>query len=93
MQGIKTPFNFSEPSQYSKIRETTKWQMVSPLEYYVSCRAVDSTAKWEDLNSCAICMCELWEDLPDEKDDAKMLKNMVKEQQKLSGSIGDAKFL
>lgn len=75
MQGIKTPSNFSEPNQYNQISQTTKWQMVSPLEYYVSCRAVDNTAKWEDLNSCSICMCALWDDLEtEETDNAKLLK-------------------
>ena len=51
--------------------------MISPLEFFVSCRAVDDTAKWDDLNSCSICMCELWDDITDEDNDTVKLMQKI----------------
>lgn len=93
MEGIKTPHGFTEVVEYSKVCQTTKWQMISPLEFYVSCKAVDATAKWEELNSCRICMCELWEDLEDTGNDGKLMKDMYELQHELHAFINDEDFL
>ena len=39
----------------------TKWIETSPLKFYTDVRAQDSSAKWNDINKCALCMCELFD--------------------------------
>ena len=49
----------------------TNWREISPLEYYMKVKSQDESAKWEEINKCAICMCEVFDEIQiDKKDDA-----------------------
>lgn len=50
---------------YQDLYDVTKFIYISPLEFYITSMAADPTAKWDQLNSCTVCMCELFEDIDD----------------------------
>jgi hypothetical protein len=40
----------------------TNWVEYTPLSYFYDNKAPDKNLKWEQVNSCAVCMCELFEE-------------------------------
>jgi hypothetical protein len=50
------------------VSQLTNWVEVSPLEFFIKSKAKDSSVKWEQINSCSLCMCELYEDIEDSPD-------------------------
>lgn len=43
---------------------------ISALEYYMKALESDENTKWSQVNSCSICMCELYDEIeiPDTED-------------------------
>ena len=65
--------------------ELTKWREISPLEFYISVKSQDSSAKWHEINKCPICMCELFDDIEtneEETDPKKMHEETMQKIQK-----------
>jgi len=47
---------------------------MAPLEFYVSVKAQDPSAKWHEINKCSICMCELYDDIITDEEEKDMQK-------------------
>ena len=54
------------------------------MEYYITCKESDATCKWDELNSCRICMCPLYDDI-DEGDELN--KQLHKAQRELMTKV------
>ena len=66
--------------------------MVSPMEFYLTCKAQDNSSKWEEINSCCICMCPLFDDIDEDK--GELMQQIIKEQKGIKDKVeaGDKKF-
>jgi len=57
-----------------EIAKLTKWREFSPMDFYMKVRAKDASAKWHEINKCAICQCELYEiETNEEETDAEKM--------------------
>ena len=53
---------------YKQIEGITKWKEISPLEFLIANYTQDESCKWDEINQCSICMCELWDNIQDSAD-------------------------
>ena len=79
--------------QYSGVYSVTNWVNISPMEYYLTSVNIDPTCKWEEINSCSLCMCPLFDTIEDENG-PDLMKSIIETQNKLhenivSGSLKD----
>ena len=42
--------------------------MMAPLKYYLDIKALDKFAKWNEINKCSLCLCELYDNINDDED-------------------------
>ena len=56
------------PASHSQVKAITKWKEVSPLEFFISNYSQDPSCKWDQINRCSICLCELWDEIADSED-------------------------
>jgi len=52
-----------------KLKELTNWDEIAPLKYYKLIKSQDNLAKWEEMNKCSICLCELYDDIEDDEEE------------------------
>ena len=71
--------------EYKDVANFTSWKHISPLEFYVSSKAKDNSSKWDEINSCCICMCELY---PNILDSENLMADLITEQNSLRSEIG-----
>ena len=55
------------------------------MDLYISVKAVDYSAKWEEVNKCPLCLCELFDDIEvdeNEKDQGKVHSDLMEKLRK-----------
>jgi len=55
------------------------------MDLYCSVKAQDYSAKWDEINKCPVCLCELFDDIEideDEKDQAKVHRDLMEKLRK-----------
>lgn len=67
--GIAPP---GKASHLGPLHDLTGFQFISPLEFYLTSKRLDSTCKWEEINTCSLCMCDLFDDIDDTSDHTLM---------------------
>lgn len=48
---------------HKKLLEITNWEEIAPLKFYQQIKSQDNLAKWEEINKCSLCLCELYDDI------------------------------
>lgn len=54
---------------HRKLKEITNWEEIGPLKFYLNIKSQDNKAKWEEINKCSLCLCELYEDIQDQENE------------------------
>jgi hypothetical protein len=52
-----------------ELKNLTKMEVMAPLKYYLDIKSVDNSAKWNEINKCSLCLCELYDDIIDNEDE------------------------
>ena len=55
-------------ANHAQVKAITKWKEVSPLEFFICNLTQDPSCKWDEVNRCSICLCELWDEITDAED-------------------------
>ena len=55
-------------SPYQQLQSVTSWVLISPMEFFLTCRAMDSSCKWDEINNCPLCMCPVFDEIEQESE-------------------------
>ena len=50
-------------NKYAEQQKLTNYKETTAMDLYISVKSQDYSAKWDEINKCAICMCELFDDI------------------------------
>ena len=82
----------AKPSALSPLYDLTEFQFISPLEFFLTSKRLDSTCKWEEINTCSLCMCELFEGI-DDSTELSLLQSIHHQQRKLLDALSRGEAL
>lgn len=72
-------------NKYATIKALTQWTEKTPIDFYISVKSKDYSAKWTQINRCSICMCEIFDDI--EIDEEQEDKNPKAAHETLMGKL------